>query len=631
MLKFRLGSALALLGILAALIFARYAQLAFASSSTALGEESLEGERGRIVDRNGLTLAMDVPKYDISVWKPSADKAAFESEIPELAVLTGMPADSIRNRFKDGSQNFFYLARRLPADKATVLIAAKKMGKFKGVQVEEISGRLYPEGRLASHLIGFTGEGNVGLDGIEVKYNAELNPKPRKTEDGTGRLADPSIKLPQGDRVFLSIDANLQHMIEDILEDTVKANGAEAALAVAMDVHSGELLCYAAEPGFDPNNYSAYDAETRRDLLSLYSYEPGSVFKLFSMASILDMGAITPNTIFDCDGAYRKTLPSGEKIIIKDLGVYGKQNLAGVLALSSNAGVGYASDRVTEQDLYQRLMSFGFGTRTGVGLSGESPGSLREPEKWSGRSKPTIAIGQEVMVSALQMISAAAAIANGGLLLKPTTVGRIESADGELLFQHEPQVLRRVVSETSAKAILDAMEHTASLQGTGWRAKVPDIRMAVKTGTAQMIDPKTRAYSDKDYIASTLGIFPADKPRIALYIVIIKPRGASYLGGQIAAPVLRQAAEAVLSTLDIERGKTPVVVHGGTLHMPEEKEASVGETMPDLTGYSKRSLLPLLERKDLRVSISGDGYVVSQQPAPGATISQGSTITLRLK
>ncbi|MDD3982020.1 MAG: penicillin-binding protein, partial [Spirochaetales bacterium] len=500
-----------------------------------------------------------------------------------------------------------------------------------GVQVEEISGRLYPEGRLASHLIGFTGEVNVGLDGIEVKYNAELNPKPRKTEDGTGRLADPSIKLPQGDRVFLSIDANLQHMIEDILEDTVKANGAEAALAVAMDVHSGELLCYAAEPGFDPNNYSAYDAETRRDLLSLYSYEPGSVFKLFSMASILDMGAITPNTIFDCDGAYRKTLPSGEKIIIKDLGVYGKQNLAGVLALSSNAGVGYASDRVTEQDLYQRLMSFGFGTRTGVGLSGESPGSLREPEKWSGRSKPTIAIGQEVMVSALQMISAAAAIANGGLLLKPTTVGRIESADGELLFQHEPQVLRRVVSETSAKAILDAMEHTASLQGTGWRAKVPDIRMAVKTGTAQMIDPKTRAYSDKDYIASTLGIFPADKPRIALYIGIIKPRGASYLGGQIAAPVLRQAAEAVLSTLDIERGKTPVVVHGGTLHMPEEKEASVGETMPDLTGYSKRSLLPLLERKDLRVSISGDGYVVSQQPAPGATISQGSTITLRLK
>jgi cell division protein FtsI (penicillin-binding protein 3) len=631
MLKFRLGSALALLGILAALIFARYAQLAFASSPQALGQEALEGERGRIVDRNGLTLAMDVPKYDISVWKPSTDKEAFKSEIPDLARLTSASAESILARYEDKSQNFFYLARRLAADKATALIAEKKNGKFKGIQVEEISGRLYPEGSLASQLIGFTGEGNTGLDGIEIKYDSELSPKPRKAEDGTGRSADPSIRLPMGDTISLSIDANLQHMIEDILRDTVKANGAEAALAIAMDVRSGEILCYAAEPGFDPNDYGAYDAEKRRDLLSLYSYEPGSVFKLFSMASILDMGAITPNTIFDCDGAYRKTLPSGEKIVIKDLGVYGKQNLAGVLALSSNAGVGYASDRVSEQDLYQRLLSFGFGARTGVGLSGESPGSLREPEKWSGRSKPTIAIGQEVMVTALQMISAASAIANGGLLLKPATVSKIESADGEVLFRHEPQVLHRVVSEASARAILDAMEHTASLQGTGWRAKVPDIRMAVKTGTAQMIDSKTKAYSDKDYIASTLGIFPADKPRIALYIAIIKPRGASYLGGQIAAPVLRQAAEAVLSVLDIERDKIPVLVHEGKLSMPEEKRASIGDTMPDLTGYSKRSLLPLLERQDLRVSISGDGYVVSQQPAPGAKIGEGSKILLRLK
>ncbi len=631
MTRLRLGSALGMLGILAALIFARYAQLAFASSQNSALTAADEGERGRIVDRNGLSLAMDVPKYDISVWKPSTDKSKFEIEIPDLAKLLDISRESISSRYKDGQQNFFYLARRLPADKASVLIQAKKDGKFKGVQVDEIAGRLYPEGKLASHLIGFTGEGNVGLDGIEIKYDEELKPKPRKAEDGTGRLADPDAKLPEGHKVYLSIDANLQHLIEELLRDTVKANGAEAALALAMDVQSGELLCYAAEPGFDPNNYSSYDAETRRDLLSLYSYEPGSVFKLYSMASILDMGAISPSTVFDCDGAYRRTLASGEKIIIKDLGVYGKQNLAGILALSSNAGVGYASDRVSERDFYDRLLSFGFGARTGIGLSGESPGSLRDPEKWSGRSKPTIAIGQEVMVTALQMITAAGAIANGGLLLKPTTVSRIESADGELIFEHEAQVQRRVVSESTSRAILDAMEHTASLQGTGWRAKVPDIRMAVKTGTAQMIDSKTRAYSDKDYIASTLGIFPADKPRIALYIAIIKPRGVSYLGGQIAAPVLRQAAEAVLSSMDIDRGKSPILVHSGTLHMPEEKDASIGDTMPDLKGYSKRSLIPLLERKDIRVSIHGDGYVASQQPAPGSKINEGSRITLNLK
>ncbi|MHB0898251.1 MAG: penicillin-binding protein, partial [Spirochaetales bacterium] len=408
-------------------------------------------------------------------------------------------------------------------------------------------------------------------------------------------------------------------------------NGAETAFAVAMDVSTGEILAYVVEPGFNLNEYSSYGIETRRDLLSLYSYEPGSVFKIFSMASILDMGAITTKTVFDCDGAYRRTLPSGEKIVIKDLGVYGKQTLAGVLAHSSNAGVGYASDRVSETDLYERLKSFGFGMKTGVGLSGESAGSLREPETWSGRSKPTIAIGQEVLVTPLQMITAAASIANGGLLVKPTTVLRIETADGDQVYAHEPQVVRRVVSEGTSRAILDAMEVTASMEGTGWRAKVSDIRMAVKTGTAQMIDPKTRGYSDKDYIASTLGIFPADKPRIALYIAIVKPRGASYLGGQIAAPVLRDAAEAVLSCIDIERGKSPTVIHEGSVLLPVEAQATVGATMPDLTGFSKRSLVPLLERKDLSVVINGDGYVVSQQPPPGSAIKDGSKLTFNLK
>jgi len=229
------------------------------------------------------------------------------------------------------------------------------------------------------------------------------------------------------------------------------------------------------------------------------------------------------------------------------------------------------------------------------------------------------------------MITAAAAVANGGLLLKPTTVARIESADGELVFQHETQVVRRAVSEETAKIILKAMETVASLEGTGWRAKVADLRMAVKTGTAQMIDPATRAYSDKDYIASTLGIFPADAPRIALYVALVKPRGASYLGGQIAAPVLKEAVEAVLSTIDLERGKTPTVVHGGEVVLPIIRRAEIGQTMPDLSGYSKSEILSLLERPDLKVVIEGEGYVNSQKPLPGEDMREGSTIYLTLK
>ena len=627
----RLAFAMAILGIFSALVMARYVQLAFASDKGGETFDAESGERGAIVDRNGRALAMDVPKYNVSIWRPSTKPETFKKEIPELASIIGVPVEQIEARYDDGSQNYFYVAKRLSAESIRPLKEAKKTGKFKGVQVDEISGRLYPEGSLGSHLIGFTGEGNKGLDGIEVKYDSELSPKPRKAQDGTGRMLTTSQKLPRGDTVTLTIDANLQYLIEKIMSGAVRSNGAESAFALAMDVKTGEILAYVAEPRFDLNNYSMYSVETRRDLLSLYSYEPGSVFKIFSMASVLDMGAITMKTVFDCDGAYRRTLPSGEKIVIKDLGVYGKQTLAGVLAHSSNAGVGYASDRVSEVDLYDRLTSFGFGMKTGIGLSGESPGSLREPESWSARSKPTIAIGQEVMVTPLQMVTAAAAIANGGFLLKPTTVARIETADGEKVFVHEPQVVRRVVSAETSRAILSAMETAASLEGTGWRAKVSDIRMAVKTGTAQMIDPKTRSYSDKDYIASTLGIFPADNPRIALYIAIVKPRGASYLGGQIAAPVLRDAAEAVLSCIDVDRGKSPTIVHENSVLLTAEPEAVVGAAMPDLTGFSKRSLLPLLERKDIRVAINGNGYVVSQEPSPGSAVREGEKITFTLK
>jgi cell division protein FtsI (penicillin-binding protein 3) len=229
------------------------------------------------------------------------------------------------------------------------------------------------------------------------------------------------------------------------------------------------------------------------------------------------------------------------------------------------------------------------------------------------------------------MITAASAVANGGLLLKPTAVASIKTADGEIVYRHEPQVVRRVISEETARIIMKALESVASLEGTGWRAKVSDLRMAVKTGTAQMIDPATRAYSDKDYIASTLGIFPADAPKVALYVALVKPRGASYLGGQIAAPVLKEAAEAVLNTIDLERGKTPTVVHDGAVSLPLLRRAEIGQTMPDLSGYSKRELLPLLERRDLKVMITGEGYVVSQKPLPGEAVGEGIMIQLTLK
>ena len=372
-------------------------------------------------------------------------------------------------------------------------------------------------------------------------------------------------------------------------------------------------------------------AETWYDWPSVYAYEPGSVFKVFSLASILDIGGIDRNSTFVCDGAYRRNLPSGEKITIKCLGVHGTVDLESILEYSCNAGAAYSSDKVEPLDFYEKLCSFGFGSTTALSLKGESNGLLAPTKSWSLRSKPTIAMGQEILVTGVQMFQAATAIANNGVLLKPILVRKVLSAKDELVYENAPQAIRRVLSPESAHTILSAMETVASKTGTGWRAKVKDIRMAVKTGTAQMIDKDTRRYSETDYIASTIAIFPADEPRLILYLAIVKPKGLSYYGGQIAAPVIRDATEALLAITDLPRADSPSIEHSGTVSLDSISPVGIGKVMPDLRGVPKRLLLPLLERSDITVRIKGDGYVAGQSPAPGSAVSAGSVIELELK
>jgi cell division protein FtsI (penicillin-binding protein 3) len=606
-----------ILGIFAAVVFVRYAALALEGPDTDAVAETNPVERGRILDRNGKVLAFDIPKFNLAIRKNEVDPYRITEDLAVVARALGIDATILEQKIRDSSQNFVYLAKRLDLDTVKPLQEKKDKGQLAGFVLEEVNGRIYPEGRLASHLLGFTGEGNKGLEGIEYKYDATLS--------GAG-----SDKA-RGNDVYLTIDARLQYTLEQIARKAMSDNKAESLFMIAMDVNSGEVLAYVQMPDFDPNTFGSFKESEREDRMSVYSYEPGSVFKIFSMASVLDAGLITPKTMFNCDGAYRRTLPSGEKVVIKDLHSYGMLDLAGVLAKSSNAGAGYASDRMSESEFYSRILSFGFTQKTGIGSPGENPGSLQAPTKWSGRTKPTVAIGQEIRVTALQMITAASAVANGGILLKPDTVMRIEDVDGNVLYAHEAVAVRRVISPETSRAIITAMESAGSLEGTGWRAKVPDVRMAVKTGTAQMIDAKTRAYSSTDYIASTLGILPADSPKVAIYVAIVKPKGDSYFGGQIAAPVLRDAAESAISILGLPRGKSQITSHGGLVTIQEPAPAAIGTTVPDLTGFSKRQLLPLLLRRDIEVHIVGDGYVVEQSPPPGTAVEAGARIVLRLQ
>jgi cell division protein FtsI (penicillin-binding protein 3) len=280
--------------------------------------------------------------------------------------------------------------------------------------------------------------------------------------------------------------------------------------------------------------------------------------------------------------------------------------------------------------LYESLRDYGFGTRTGAGSPGETAGLLQPAERWSARSKPTIAMGQEIAVSAMQMIQAASAVANDGVLVPPKIVLRIISADGKIARQWENGESRRVLKPETARAMRSYMTAVTSSIGTGWRANVEDLSLAVKTGTAQIRDPVTRAYSDTDFIASCIALLPSESPSLVLYLAIIKPRG-EILGGRIAAPVIREAAEALINYLGIPRGRNPQVSHSDSISLPPNQVPVLSGYVPNFYGLAKRSIVPLLLRGDVRIDIRGEGWVRRQSPPPGTPLASDTVIILELE
>jgi cell division protein FtsI (penicillin-binding protein 3) len=577
-------------------------------------------ERGPILDRNGRLLAVASPLYHIAVWKPDIPDGFSEADAAELAALLGMSARELEEKISSSDSDYLYLLKRASADCAKTLRAGREKGRFKGIVVEEQDGRTYPMGDMAAHAIGCVGDDNRGLSGVEYAFDDELSPK-----------APAKARTVMGNQVILTIDSAVQTALERIAKDIRKENQAEAVMFLAMDPRSGDMLGYASEPGFDPNNVREAEPEDLFNMPIGYSYEPGSVFKVFSLSGIMQLGGIDENSTFFCDGAYHHDEPGAESVTIKCMGAHGTVNPQKILSLSCNSGAGYASDTVSMIDFYSMVKAYGFGERTGVGLSGEENGYIRPAESWSLRSKPTIAMGQESLVTAMQMIQAASVLAHRGVLMKPRLVSSVVSPDGKTLWDNPSVPVRQVLDESAARKVLGFMETAVAEGGTATRARVGGVRMAVKTGTAQMVEKGEREYSKTAFIASCLAILPADEPELVLYIAIIKPKGDSYLGGRIAAPPVAKAADELVNLLGIGREGIESIGHSGAVSIQGAKKAEIGPTMPDLTGLPKRLLLPLLSREDISVTIRGDGYVVRQSPAPGTRIETGASIRLELE
>ena len=579
--------------------------------------------RGPILDRNGRLLAMETRLGNITLWRP--EMTNVEDLSRELSPLLEQTETEILNRINNSQSDFLYLKKQVNEPIVRLIEAATAEGRLRGVGIEPIVGRIYPEQGLASQIVGFVGNENNGLAGIEYAFNRELAPN----------LAAEAALRPWekrgGSQIFLTLDVNVQYILESIARQVLNENKAEAVIFMAMDPRTGDILGSASLPGFDPNILRNSDESSRMDRPAIWSYEPGSVFKVFSLSALMDAGAIAGNTSFTCNGHYERTTGRGEKIIINCLGAHGKVSAREIIIYSCNTGAAYAADRLNVQGFYDCLRDYGFGARTGAGNPGETAGFLRPTERWSERSKPTIAMGQEIAVSALQMLQAATAIANDGVLVPPKIISRIVSADGKAIKANEAGQPRRVLSPDTARTMRSYMKDVTSNIGTGWRANVEDLSLAVKTGTAQIIDPKTGSYSSTDFIASCIALLPAESPSLVLYLVIIKPQGGSYLGGRIAAPPIREAAEALINYLGIPRGRNPLITHPGAISIPALPYPAVSESVPDFSGVAKRQLIPLLLRDDLHIQIHGDGWVVRQIPAPGTPITRDTVIVLELE
>lgn len=612
--KLRFLIFVSLFAVASVAVLIQYGLVMLSPSSASPRSERIFGERGPILDRNGRILAMQTRLGNVTIWRPEI--VDLPTLAQELAPLLELDAAELQGRITQSTSDFVYAKKRVDQSTIRAVEDARAAGRLKGVGIEPIVARVYPEKNLASQLVGFVGDGNEGLAGIEYAFQSDLAPS-----NGSG----------YGDQVFLTIDANVQHILEGVARKTLVDNKAEAVMMIAMDPRNGDILGYVDLPDFDPNDIRASEAQSRMDRTAIWAYEPGSVFKIFSLSAMMELGGIDETTTFVCDGHYERVLPSGERIVIKDLGAHGKVTPREIITYSCNAGTAYASDRVDATAFDEKIQEFGFGAKTDVGVPGETAGFLRPVNRWSARSKPTIAIGQEVAVSALQMVQAATAVANDGVLVKPRIVSKVVASDGTVKKNFEPSSPRRVLSPATARAMRSFMVSAASEAGTGRRASVEDLPLAVKTGTAQLIDPETGAYSETNFIASCMAMIPAEAPTLILYNVIIKPSGPSYLGGRIAAPPIREAADELVDYLGIPRGRNPRVTHSGSVALGADDPLVIADTMPDLRGVAKRRLLPLLARDDIKVEIVGEGWVRRQSPEPGTPLVRGMAVRLELE
>lgn len=490
----------------------------------------VESGRGRIVDARGEELAVSIPVASICV----NPKLAQPDTARVLSEALSLPYADVQAKLQSRKE-FVWIKRRVTDAEADRVRALLKSHREIGIRTEY--DRRYPMGQLAAHVIGLLADdrGSEGvergldplLDGSEVRRQVRVDGLRRIVECDTDRLT--------GTVVTLTIVAELQRIVEEELSAAVAEHRPKWAVAVVMDPKTGAILALANLPTYDPNMPTPGPA--LRNLAIGSPYEPGSTLKVFFAAGALDEAKVRSSTMFDCENGLWRYGPR----LVRDHHPYARLTLAEVIEKSSNIGAAkLGALTLGPKKVHAWATAFGFGRETDVDLPGESRGKLRPLHEWSPYySVTSISFGQEISVTPLQLVTAMSALANGGKLLRPFVVRRIERDDGTLVFEAQPSVVRQVVSAATCSTMREILVKAVET-GTGKEARVEGLRVAGKTGTTQLIDRHGRLYG---YISSFTGFAPADDARLAIAVIVSQPQGEAYYGGKVAAPVVKRILE----------------------------------------------------------------------------------------
>jgi cell division protein FtsI (penicillin-binding protein 3) len=623
------------LGYLQVLKHDEYSRLAEAQRAKTV---PLRPQRGPIVDRTGLVLAeSSVAESLFGLPARMSDTARVASA---LAPILEEPAADIARRL-DPDKRFVWVKRKLPPRTAQ---AVQDLHEPTLGFIQE-SLRLYPNRELAAHVVGFEGLDGKGLSGIEQAWDAHLAGAEGKAlveRDALGRdvTGAPIVLKPSvpGQGVALTIDATLQYIAEKEVDAAWRRTRAKGAMAVMMDPRTGEILSIAIRPTFNPNAFGAATDEERRNRAITDPFEPGSTFKVIMAAGALEEGVVRPTDRFYGENGKIKIASA----VIGDWKPFGWLTFSEVLQNSSNVGSIKAGLQLGQERYYKYITGFGFGQPVGLGLPGESRGQLRPPPQWSALSLATMSIGQEISVTALQMVTAFAAIANGGRLMQPQIVRALLDAQGREVRAFEPKAVRQVISRETARELTTILT-AAVREGTGHNAAIPGYEVAGKTGTAQKMDPSTRRYSHAPGILSFVGFAPADDPRIAMIVLLDEPKNEKW-GSEAAAPIFSAIGREALRHLNVPpHGAMPVHLLRVEAESPSPPAATLPVrrvsfdaapdapgAMPALEGRSLRQAMAALASFDVTLEVSGRGAVVAQWPEPGTPLVPGTVCRLVL-